>query len=365
MALTGLPFLVVLIVAAAGLIGATMLLWNRWRWPWAVPIRLVCLLLMMVAGAALAGDLINRDYGFYSSFNDLLGRVPVQGTIVSTAGPSGLDSAQGWHALYRPGHGRGRVVEVRLDGARSGVRRYALVYLPAAYFQPSQARRRFPVIELFHGYPGNPTNWTRQLHFDQTLDAEIAAGRMPPVIAVAPLDNEPGRDSECVDALGGQRDETYLAVDVPTDIQRQFRALDTPRAWATLGYSTGGFCAVNLALHHPHLSIDVHELVEVVTSLSTKRADPQIGQIQVLEFGLLVELIKRALGHEAELADQAARLTGHLGKAFGTEEDQADEQDHEDLANADVEHSPASDRRGRRATGPLPGSTLSIGPPQP
>lgn len=36
-----------------------------------------------------------------------------------------------------------------------------------------------------------------------------------------------------------------------TDIQRQFRALDTPRAWATLGYSTGGFCAVNLALHHP------------------------------------------------------------------------------------------------------------------
>jgi enterochelin esterase-like enzyme len=251
MALTGLPFLVVLIVAAAGLIGATMLLWNRWRWPWAVPIRLVCLLLMMVAGAALAGDLVNRDYGFYSSFNDLLGRVPVQGTIVSTVGPSGLDSAQGWHALYRPGHGRGRVVEVRLDGARSGVRRYALVYLPAAYFQPSQARRRFPVIELFHGYPGNPTNWTRQLHFDQTLDAEIAAGRMPPVIAVAPLDNEPGRDSECVDALRGQRDETYLAVDVPTDIQRQFRALDTPRAWATLGYSTGGFCTVNLALHHP------------------------------------------------------------------------------------------------------------------
>ena len=41
--------------------GATMLLWNRWRWPWAVPVRLLCLLLMMFAGAVLAADLVNRD----------------------------------------------------------------------------------------------------------------------------------------------------------------------------------------------------------------------------------------------------------------------------------------------------------------
>ncbi len=262
MTLTGLPFLVVLVAVAAALIGATMLLWNHWRWPWAVPIRLLCLLVLMVVGAALAADIVNRDYGFYSSFNDLLGRVPVKGTIVSTAGPSGVDGVEGWRGrLYRSGSAwavrdrgdaaRGRVVQVRLDGARSGVRRDALVYLPGAYFQPAQAGRRFPVIELFHGYPGNPTNWTRQMHFEQTLDAEIAAGRIPPVIAVAPLDNDPGHDSECVDAVGGQRDETYLAVDVPADIQREFRALDTPRTWATLGYSTGGFCAVNIALHYP------------------------------------------------------------------------------------------------------------------
>jgi S-formylglutathione hydrolase FrmB len=126
-----------------------------------------------------------------------------------------------------------------------------LVYLPAAYFQPSQAQRRFPVIELFHGYPGNPKNWTETMHLAQTLDTAIAAGRMPPVIAVVPADDDPGHDSECVNAVGGQQDETYLAVDVPADIQRDFRVLDRPRGWATLGYSTGGFCAVNIALHHP------------------------------------------------------------------------------------------------------------------
>lgn len=260
MALTGLPFLVALIAVAAAFIGGTMLLWNRWRWPWAVPARLLCLLLIMAVGAALAGDIVNRNFGFYSSFNDLLGREPLQGTVVSTAGPSAPDAGGGGHSgQVWPTNDVGgkqvgaRVIQVRLDGARSGIRRDALVYLPAAYFVPSQSRRRFPVIELIHGYPGNPTNWTRQMHFAQTLNAEIAAGTMPPVIAVIPLANDPGHDSECVDALGGQKDETYLAVDVPEDIQREFRTLATRDAWATFGYSTGGFCAVNIALHHPGL----------------------------------------------------------------------------------------------------------------
>jgi S-formylglutathione hydrolase FrmB len=261
MALTGLPFLAVLIAAAAALMGATILLWNRWPWPWVIPMRPLCLLLLMAAGAILAGDIINRDYGFYTSLDDLLGHESVRGTIVTAEGPSAANGTESWRALDRSGgagpvrgvdgRGHGRVVRVRLDGTRSGVRRVALVYLPAAYFQPSQARRRFPVIELFHGYPGSPTNWTGAMHLAPTLDAEIAAGRMPPVIAVVPADDDPGHDSECVDAVGAQQDETYLAIDVPADIQRDFRALKTPRAWATLGYSTGGFCAVNLALHHP------------------------------------------------------------------------------------------------------------------
>jgi enterochelin esterase-like enzyme len=257
MALTGLPFLVVLIVATAALMGATILLWNRWPWPWAAAMRPLCLLLLMVAGAALAGDVINRDYGFYTSFSDLLGREPARGTIITAESRSADKGIGGLGDPDRPGHtgpvrgGHGRVVRVLLHGARAGVNRAALVYLPAAYFQPAQARRRFPVVELFHGYPGSATNWTDQLHLAQTLDAEIAAGRMPPVIAVVPTDNDPGRDSECVDAVGGQQDETYLAIDVPADIDREFRTLDTPRAWATLGYSTGGFCAVNIALHHP------------------------------------------------------------------------------------------------------------------
>ena len=239
MDLTGLPFLLVLITVAAAIVALTMLLWNRWsRW-WAHATRLLCLLCVMAAGAAPAAAVVNRTYGFYTSLDDLLGHMPALGPA------AGLASGR------VPDNSRGRLIQVRLDGARSGLSRGALVYLPAAWFQPAQAKRRFPVLELFHGFPGSPANWTRQLHLAQVLDAEIAVGRMPAVIAVVPEDDDHGWDSECVNAVRGQQDETYLAVDVPDDMQRDFRALATPRGWATLGYSTGGFCAVNLALHHP------------------------------------------------------------------------------------------------------------------
>lgn len=220
MTLIGLPFLFVLIAVAAMLVAATMLLWNRWPRCWAFPMRLLCLLLVMASGVVLAADVVNRSYGFYSSVDDLLGRAPVQVIVAARADPD-LDVAAS---------AKGRMVQVRLSGARAGVTREALVYLPAAYFQPSQAKRRFPVLELFHGYPGGPRNWVSQMHLARVLDAEIASGSLPPVIAVIPTDNDPGRDSECVDAVGGQRNETYLAVDVPADIGRDFRALDTPTA---------------------------------------------------------------------------------------------------------------------------------------
>jgi enterochelin esterase-like enzyme len=240
MTLTALPFLFLLIGVATALVAVTMLLWNRWAGWWMPPVRLLCLLCVMAVGAVLAADVVNRSYGFYSSLDDLLGRVPANVRGIAGAVPD-LRVAANEH---------GRVIRVRLGGARAGISRDALVYLPAAYFQPSQARRRFPVIELFHGFPGDPGNWIRQMHLAQVLDAEIASHHLPAVIAVIPMDDDPGRDSECVNATRGQQDETYLAVDVPADIRHDFRALDTPRGWATIGYSTGGFCAVNLALHH-------------------------------------------------------------------------------------------------------------------
>jgi poly(3-hydroxybutyrate) depolymerase len=143
--------------------------------------------------------------------------------------------------------GRGILVVARFHGQRSGLDRKGFLYLPAAYFTDASAR--YPAIEFFHGTPGGPRKYVNQLHVEAVLDGEISAGRIPPVIGVFPT-MYTGHPGECTDPPRGPRDETYLAVDVPADAEASLRVLPG-RSFAAVGYSTGGFCAANLGLHHP------------------------------------------------------------------------------------------------------------------
>ncbi len=254
MDLLGWPFLLLLCALAAALLVAVHRTWSRWPRRLALPARTLSLLLVMAMGAVLAGDLLNRSEGFYSSFSDLLGTSPVHEPPDSFSlgrGQAQLDIlTPDWEARGRRDAAaeRGTVVLARFAGPRSGIVRTGLVYLPADYFSPL-SRTRFDVVEMFHGTPGGPGNVTDKLHIALLLDTEIATGRIPPVIAAIPTTYE-HQSSECVDAVRGERDETFLAVDVPADVEARFPVLPG-RSFVALGYSTGGFCAVNLALHHP------------------------------------------------------------------------------------------------------------------
>jgi enterochelin esterase-like enzyme len=208
--------------------------------------------MLMTLSVATAADAINRSYGFYGSFAELTAQgsrarlVPVPQRSFVT--PRRVVA----HGIAAAARGHGIVIPWTFAGARSGVSRPGLVYLPAAYFRRSQAHIRFPVIEFFHGFHGSPRHWSRYLQLAAVLDGEIAAKRIPPVIGVVPAIYST-TDTECLNAVRGEQDETYLAVDVPADASRSFRTLDTPGSWAAIGYSTGGYCAANLAMHHPGL----------------------------------------------------------------------------------------------------------------
>jgi hypothetical protein len=146
MDLLGLPFLLVLVVLAVALMIGVGWLWMRW--PSRPPgLRLagrgLSLLLVMVMGAVIAGDLVNRSYGFYSSFADLFGQsltsadpvnsfVPVQHSGLEILTPNWLE--QGRRAAAT---NAGVVLEVRYSGSASGVRRAGLLYVSAAYFHES------------------------------------------------------------------------------------------------------------------------------------------------------------------------------------------------------------------------------------
>ena len=150
-----------------------------------------------------------------------------------------------------PTTGKGRVVQLALPGASSGITREGYVYLPPQYFEPVYRNTSFPVVELLHGDPGNPAGWIYALHVPHVMDAGIDGGQIGPMVVVMPATFDGPHGQDCVDAPQGQRDDTYLSVDVPADVLHDFRVLPQGPHWAIGGLSDGGFCAANLALRHP------------------------------------------------------------------------------------------------------------------
>ncbi len=239
---------------------ATVMLWDRPRWR--TVRRATGLLLTQLMVLLTIGVFVNRQANFFVTVGELFGSggddsyaasVP-PGTPTLGPGGAGREQFEAWLAAHRQAStpGRGIVAPVVIAGGVTGYRLPARVYVPAAYFDPAQAQRRFPTVLLLAGYPGSVDTWPKSMRIAQALDAAIGAGRMGPVLAVMPEQNPVrGRDSECVDSADGVRADTYLTSDVPAAVAPYLRITGGRTGWAVAGYSTGGYCAVNLALRHP------------------------------------------------------------------------------------------------------------------
>ena len=179
MTLTGLPFLLLLLLGAVLLIAGTYLAWPRWPHRVAPFARIACLLVLMGWGALVVGDQINRTFGFYSSLADLLGSTPSAHSLAVLSGPrpeAGVEvTTADWGTIGATNArlGRGEMLNVIFRGTRSHITRNGQLYLPAAYFL-GQGDRRFGAIEFFHGYPGQPDQFQRLLGITNRLDQEIA-----------------------------------------------------------------------------------------------------------------------------------------------------------------------------------------------
>jgi enterochelin esterase-like enzyme len=213
------------------------------------------LVAVQVLTAATLGAAVNSAGGFYGTVSDLLG-VQQGGAATLAGGGSGEHPpiAEPWlqEARKSSGPGHGVWTSLTVAGRRTGYNLPAWAYVPDAYFDPRQPNRKFPVVLLLAGFPGAVENWERQGHMVHVLDKLMRDGEIPPMILVSVTQNpEPNRDSECVDAVGGASAETYLAEDVPEALDEHFRIMKDRSAWSLMGYSTGGYCAVDLALRHP------------------------------------------------------------------------------------------------------------------
>jgi pimeloyl-ACP methyl ester carboxylesterase len=89
------------------------------------------------------------------------------------------------------------------------------------------------------------------LQINRLADTLIARHEIGPMVLVMPSINGSGHDyQDCVNGPG-VNDDTYLTQDVRADMLAHYRVSNDPYEWGVSGYSSGGYCAANLALRHP------------------------------------------------------------------------------------------------------------------
>jgi enterochelin esterase-like enzyme len=246
-----LLFLLLMVVAVTVLAGVT---WDVPRYKRLRRSGLLLLTQFFVIGTLAAGA--NMAGGFYASLADVFGVRHIQGPVTQSVEKpvEKVANVEPWLAEARKGVGPGKGVwaPMSISGRRTGYQLPAWVYVPDAYFDVEQPDRKFPVVMLLAGFPGAVENWERQGHMVPVLDRLIAEGKIPPMILISVSQNpEPSRDSECVDAAGGAKADTYITQDATEAISQHFRVVPDRSGWSMMGYSTGGYCAVSLALRHP------------------------------------------------------------------------------------------------------------------
>jgi enterochelin esterase-like enzyme len=283
MSLTGLPLLALMITLALGSIGWAAWLWPRLSRPWPAQLaeRIGVILLTQVFATAAVLAFLNDYLSLIGSWSELLGTGPQRhawtaspppafrarpvaitgATIGPSFGHPAVPALAAERLLAgRPGSGvataaarYGIVLRVTIHGEYTGITTGSdYIYLPPQYFWPGYATMRFPVVIAFTGYPNEPLDLMRLLYLPATATNLVAAGRAEPMIYVMvnPSVALP-RDTECTNVPAGPQVATFFGTDLPLALERTLRVNPGRSGWGAIGYSTGAYCAVKIAMLYP------------------------------------------------------------------------------------------------------------------
>ncbi len=282
MGLTGNWLLGVVAAVAVGAIALTARIWPslaRQRTAHVLG-RIGLVLLCQVTTIALGLTAINDELTLMASWSDLVGStarhqvwspvadrtaeavadepITITGASAGTSFGTALLPLPVARALAEadvdPPPPDGAVLRIQIRGEYTGITSTpAYVYLPPQYFQPAYAHAAFPVTLVFAGYPNDPLDLMRLLHVPG-IAARLTASRLvhPMVYVMVNPSVALPRDTECTDVPAGPQVATFFGRDVPLALQRTFRVQVGRSGWATLGYSTGAYCATKIAMLYPH-----------------------------------------------------------------------------------------------------------------
>jgi hypothetical protein len=259
------PALIVLLVVLAGLLMVGALsFWHVLAQAGIMRvlarIMVVCALDVVVVALTLATA--NRSGSFYASWSELFGTEHASGRIIALGrGPVTARSVHSHDGQLtvtaklpvavpgQPPRGGGQLLAVSMTGPLSGITASGYLYVPGAAQRAAARHHGLQVIVIISNQLRVRAAGFFARRIADTAAVQIRSGLLRPVlIMMLPASIAPGAGRNCLDVPGGPQAGTFFAQDLPLLIKSEFPASSSSALWAVAGDSTGGYCALQLAL---------------------------------------------------------------------------------------------------------------------
>jgi pimeloyl-ACP methyl ester carboxylesterase len=128
-------------------------------------------------------------------------------------------------------------------------RRTALAWVPPG------GGAGLPTVTFLHGFGGSGRGWLNVSTFQPTvperIDAQVAAGALPPFVAVFPDGATALGGTQWTDAPAVGRYQSYVAEDVVAAVEARLGTVPRREARAVVGKSSGGYGALRMGRDRP------------------------------------------------------------------------------------------------------------------
>jgi enterochelin esterase-like enzyme len=252
-------------VTAGVLLAAVLWGWPKLAGPGVRPVlmRIAALGALQLSVLGLIFVVVNRSAEFYASWSDLFGEPSGGGALVAGRYDAGQSDPGGQNlapvtvsassavaVAGRPRVPGGTLQTVRFRGQLSGLSVPGYIYLPPGYQTTGSAPRRLPVAVVISDQVGSARDPYGASQLAATAARQLADGSLARLILVM-LPAHIGQDDQaCLDVPGGSQAATFLTEDLPQAVDSAYPALaPVARRWALLGDSSGGYCALQLAMN--------------------------------------------------------------------------------------------------------------------
>lgn len=268
MGLTSPALMAVVAVVAAAALAAILWYWPRLAGRGVLPVvaRIGALGVLQLSVLGLIFLIVNSSAEFYSSWSDLFGSDTTSASVMTSSSAAAArirPVVVTGHAVVRvPGDraATGTLESVRLTGELSGLTVPGDVFLPAGYRDGGPVGQ-YPVTLVISSDIASTSSAYGAIRLAQTAARLIAARQLDPMIMVmlpaglAPSDqgclNEPPHEASAgVTASPAILASTFFSEDVPAIMESSYAASNRPADWALLGDTSGGYCALQLALNN-------------------------------------------------------------------------------------------------------------------